>query len=123
MYLQLKEEVERSKKWKVARKRQLIFAIIALVVLIVMPFFHDEYMTYGNQDRLIYFYLGYGFFVFVVFFFILPIQKKPDVSNEEIKVIAKRHLEKARKEVSDQELVLEKLKKTESDLKEIYSSE
>lgn len=122
MYLQLKEEVERNKKWKVVRKRQFIFTIIALIVLVVMSFFHDDY---NNQDRqyILYLYLGYGLLLFFIYFFILPIQKKPVVSHEEIKVVAKRHLEKVSKEVSDQELVLEKLKKTESELKEIYSSE
>lgn len=125
MYLQLKEEVERNKKWKVVRKRQFVFIIIALIVLVVMPFFHDDYMTYNNQDRqyILYLYLGYGLLLFFIYFFILPIQKKPVVSHEEIKVVSKRHLEKVSKEVSDQELVLEKLKKTESDLKKIYLSE
>jgi hypothetical protein len=61
--------------------------------------------------------------MFIVTFFILPIQKKPFVSHEEIKVVAKRHLEKVSKEVTDAEEILNKLKKKESDLKKIYLSE
>lgn len=125
MYLQLKEEVERYKKWKVIHKRVFIFVPIALIGLVLISYFDDDYMTYYNQEKkyMFYFYLGYALFMFIVTFFILPIQKKPVVSDEEIKVVAKRRLEEASKEVADEELVLEKLKKTESELKEIYSSE